>query len=165
MYTPEPGEKFDFQNLDTKLYLALRNIMENYEGLLEDAGCKDAASEPSVVAAKRAMYEFQQSCGPIPEWAKDRNWGYEMLPGAQLCTKDGRRTGNAHIIKVKTLKSPEFVCEENPYGEYPAYECLTDAGQSFVFNGAEILEAFTVGEWISDVERVVRDFDRHGLFK
>ena len=82
---------------------------------------------------------------------------YELVPGAQLCTKDGRRTGNAHIVKTTALMY-------GLVGESLVYECLTDAGSKFTFTEVELLEAFRIGDWISDPERVLRDFDRNGEF-
>ena len=147
MYTPDPEEKFDFQNMDVKLYLALKKLSANV-----------AEDEDGYVEAQRAMYEFTQSFGPIPDWAVERNWDYSLVPGAQLCTKDGRRTGNAHIITKGVMHSGN--------GEYidNVYNCLTDAGSKFTFTEVELLEAFTIGDWISDPARVIHDFDRNGEF-
>ncbi|MNF11709.1 hypothetical protein D3C80_2129820 [compost metagenome] len=79
------------------------------------------------------------------------------MPGAQLCTKDGRRIGNAHIVKVVNyLDKPVDVS---------LYECLTDAGSKFTHTEQELLEAFTIGDWISDPARIIRDFDRNGEFR
>lgn len=162
MYAPDqhdehqPKPKFDFQHIDTKLYLALRNICNGWVGMAEDAGNRNASEAPDYLAAMLAMEEFELNAGGIPDWAIDRNWAYELVPGAQLCTKDGRRTGNAHIIRmVIHAAGPVAV---------PLYECLTDAGSKFTFNEVEILDAFTIGDWISDVDRVLKNFDRNGVF-
>jgi hypothetical protein len=145
MYTPDPDEKFDFQNMDVKLYLALKQCVT----------CLGPVHERDV--AERAMYEFEQSFGPVPDWAVARNFGYELVPGAQLLTKDGRRMGNAHFIRMGKgiAAGPVFV---------PTFECLTDAGSKFTFTAEELETAFTIGDWISDPERVLRDFDRNGEF-
>lgn len=157
MYAPDPDEKFDFQNMDVKLYLALKAVL---------TPCKTQNAALDIEKqAKRAMYEFEQSFGPIPDWAVARNFGYELVEGAQLCTRDGRRIGNAHIIRVNLVPIPEHACRTNPYGETYQFECLTDAGSKFTFSASEVEGAFTIGDWISDPERVLRDFDRNGEFK
>lgn len=159
MYAPDPQDKkFDFENIDTKLYLALRAMTADYkEGWLAgDWGSIDNATQTRIYAAELAMEEFELSHGPIPDWATGRNWAYELVPGAQLCTKDGRRTGNAHIVKTVT----------GCLGVHDVlYECLTDAGSKFIFTEAELLTAFSIGDWISDPARIIRDFDRNNEFK
>lgn len=155
MYAPDPDEKFDYQNMDVKLYLALRNLVQNSKWVNEVENT--IYCDPLLIkAAERAMYEFTNSFGPIPDWAVDRNWDYSLVPGAQLCTKDGRRTGNAHIIRVD---------KQRVEGEWvDSYNCLTDAGSQFHFTEVELLEAFNIGDWISDPARVIHDFDRNGEF-
>lgn len=153
MYTPEPNEKFDFQNMDVKLYLALKALTAAY---ITDT--EDSSGSPQweiVKAAERAMYEFTQSYGPIPDWAVDRNWAYELVPGAQLLTKDGRKTGNAHIVRIPNKPTPD--CETY-------YHCLTDAGNQMRLSAEELEGMFHIGDWISDPARVIRDFDRNGEF-
>lgn len=142
-------KKFDFQNIDVKLYLALKAVMNP----LSDAKQGQLAEEQAMLA----LEEFELSHGPLPDWVVGRNWDYSLVPGAQLCTKDGRRTGNAHIIKTEVVQ----------YGDQPEvliYHCITDAGNQLAFSEPEILEAFTIGDWISDPKRVLKDLDRHGYF-
>jgi hypothetical protein len=155
MYAPDPEEKFDYQNMDVKLYLALRKLTQEYQAL--EADVSGSLNWQAVKEAERAMCEFEQSFGPLPDWAVSRNWDYSLVPGAQLCTKDGRRTGNAHIVKMGEgiAAGPVFV---------HTFECLTDAGSKFTFTEVELLEAFTIGDWISDPARIIRDFDRNGEF-
>ena len=143
MYAPDPDETFDFQNMDVKLYLALKAVMTPCD--------TQAAAVLNEKQAQRAMYEFEQSFGPVPDWAVARNFGYELVPGAKLCTRDGRRTGNAHIINSYTA-------------DQVYYNCLTDAGNKFTLTTEELETAFTIGDWISDLACVLRDFDRNGEF-
>ena len=165
MYTPDPDEKFDFQNMDVKLYLALRALHTDAKTFAEsgDSGnpYDDECFSKMMKNAERTMYEFQQSFGPIPDWAVARNFGYELVAGAQLCTRDGRKTGNAHIVSIEQIGIPHLA----PYSEITAYNCLTDAGYKFVFSAQELETCFTIGDWISDPERVIRDFDRNGEFR
>lgn len=156
MYAPDPDEKFDFQNMDVKLYLALKDLR---------VAAMHMVSDDVMLKAERALYEFQQSFGPIPDWAVDRNFGYELVAGAQLCTRDGRKTGNAHIVSIEKKDFPHLAHNQNPYGEITVYNCLTDAGSKFVFTEQELNTCFTIGDWISDPARIIKDFDRNGEFK
>lgn len=157
MYAPDPDEKFDFQNMDVKLYLALRNVLSEVSNNEHHNRNLGVVNSTAYSAAERAMHEFTQSFGPIPDWAVDHNFGYALVPGAQLCTRDGRRIGNAHIINTDIIAAGHVAL--------PVFSCLTDAGSKFTFNEVELLEAFTIGDWISDPDRVIKDFDRNGEFK
>ena len=171
MSNPEPVEKFDFQNMDVKLYLALRAVLPYAEAEYEsldvtahrdnDDGCVVEAEKAAtcINAARLAICEFEVHAGPLPDWAIARNWDYSLVPGAQLCTRDGRRTGNAHIISTENKDYP------GQAGFTQVFHCLTDAGSKFVFTEQEIETAFTVGDWISDPARVLNDFDRNGEFR
>lgn len=163
MYTPDPDEKFDFENMEVKLYLALKAVAKEQDEFVADHG-PFSVNHENLLNAKRAMYEFEQSFGPVPDWAVARNFGYELVPGAQLCTRDGRRTGNAHIINTEVKQVLSLASRTNPYGELTVYNCLTDAGSKFTFTPEELETAFTIGDWISDPARVLRDFDRNGEF-
>lgn len=163
MSNPEPVEKFDFQNMDVKLYLVLKKMIPEFYILAEE--CSGSPKWELVRAAELAVEEFELSFGPLPEWAIARNWDYSLVPGAQLCTRDGRRTGNAHIIQRVVKEVPATADRNNPYGEQTYYECLTDAGSKFTFTEQEIETAFTIGDWISDPARVLNDFDRNGEFR
>ena len=141
------GTKFDFQNIDVKLYLALKFFIAQ-------------ASEDSehYQAGVLALAEFELSHGPLPEWAIGRNWSYDLQPGAQLCTKDGRRMGNAHVLRCGINKQ---------YGSanrgIMLYDCITDAG-SYIHSMPEneLTEAFYIGEWISDPKTLIARFGNQG---
>lgn len=92
----------------------------------------------------------------LPSWAVSRNDQGLLVVGAQLCTKDGRRTGNAHVIEIdrKTYDGWEGL----------VYNCLTDAGNSFKFNENEIREFFHIGPFISLIGDVLEKFDRQKIF-
>lgn len=83
----------------------------------------------------------------LPEWAIGFAEGKLQL-GAGLPTKDGRRTGNAHIIKITEHR-----------GE-PLYECLTDAGNIMHLVFSEVKELFYPPKYISSVEEVKTKFLR-----
>lgn len=143
-------KKYDSQKIDQKLYLALRNLYLDYEALANsgDAGNFDT-NEPVWANARQAMDEFEASQGPLPDWAILRNWANEPIAGAQLCTKDGRRSGNAHILSVE---------EDINHGA--VYSCITDAGSEIELTYAELDEMFWVGDYLSDPVEAVKRFKR-----
>lgn len=164
------GTKFDFQNIDVKLYLALKAVLphaENESEALFDLAKQAPADEADgirleaeragerVQAAVLALAEFELSHGPLPEWAIGRNWSYDLQPGAQLCTKDGRRTGNAHVLR-QYIKNVDLT-------ETMLYDCITDAG-SYIksMSESELTGAFYIGEWISDPKTLIARFGNHG---
>lgn len=142
--------KYDFENLDVALYLALRAVMSPSFTPLNAEKQEEVEQE-----ARNALTAFELSRGPLPEWAADWNWNRSLVKGAQLMTKDGRRMGNAHIVKT---------CTSDPQGEFVLYECITDAGSTFTLTAEEIHNAFWVGEFLSTPERIIKDFDRNGHF-
>ena len=75
-------QKFDFQNIDLKLYLALRAICKDYLSLCEDAGGVMDSPPKEYVDAQLALAEFELSHGPLPNWAIARNWDYSLVAAA-----------------------------------------------------------------------------------
>lgn len=151
--------KYDFENLDVSLYLALRELMSPTFNLPS----ADLQGEIEQ-RARDALTAFELSRGPLPDWASDWNWNSALVVGAQLMTKDGRRMGNAHIVEAVKVDFASEVTASNPYGEDTYYKCLTDAGNVFTLNSKEIHEAFWIGKFISMPERIIEDFDREGHF-
>ena len=76
----------------------------------------------------------------LPEWAT----GVTTTPvvGAQLCTRDGRRIGNAVIYS-----------QEQAPGRQAAYTCITDAGNHAVLTAVEIDELFHPLHFVMDPAR------------
>jgi len=72
-----------------------------------------------------------------PNWATGATGS--ICIGAQLCTKDGRRTGNA-------------VVTERIEGKDAAWEVLTDAGNTIIVNEEEINELFYCPRWTMAVD-------------
>lgn len=137
------GTKFDFQNIDIKLYLALKACAECLGNVAEH--------EQAVLA----LAEFELSHGPLPEWAIGRNWDYSLQAGAQLMTKDGRVTGNAHVIRVR--ETPD-----DPHSTH-LYDCITDAGSYMGSMSARHLEhQYWIGDYISDPKTLIARFGNHG---
>jgi hypothetical protein len=85
---------------------------------------------------------------PLPEWAIAELDGSCLPPGAQLPTKDGRRTGNAHVIEVIP----------GALGVPTLFRVLTDAGTEMKLTVNEVDELFHRPRWQSDVGDVERKF-------
>jgi len=95
------------------------------------------------------MTEEEMMEGPLPEWAVGRAKG-ELVLGAQLPTRDGRRCGNAHIVDRYTtmlLDKAQFI-----------WVVLTDAGTTMRLTDGEVAELFHPPVWVSDVNDVWRKF-------
>lgn len=81
-----------------------------------------------------------------PYWAIRQAKG-DLEVGLQLCTKDGRKIGNAHIIGVLTRNKGCL------------WTILTDAGNVVSrLTEEEIRSLFYTGCWVSSVEEVVSRF-------
>lgn len=92
----------------------------------------------------------------MPHWANGTCDG-QLVLGAQLPTRDGRRTGNAHIIAIGPAKWDERVT---------LYTVLTDAGTTLKLMAEEVVELYYQPKWTSDVNEVLQKFkDRDQLPK
>lgn len=155
----------DFENLDVRLYLALKKIMNGYLELCEDAGGRDIEKSHEYLSTMQVLKDFEDSHGPIPESATARNFGLELTLGAQLFTKNGSRSGNGWLVKIDTQGDMERSTRENPYGAYTVYTVLTDAGSSMTMTEQELESQFEVGDWICTLDHIASEFDRHGIMK
>lgn len=68
---------------------------------------------------------------PLPEWAEKRSNGDYMEVGAQLATRDGRRTGNAYVDQVVQHKDLGTLAV-----------VITDMGNAFRMTQVELEEVF-----------------------
>lgn len=101
----------------------------------------DHAFENNIVCVK--PIEQAKRCdaqGPLPEWAVGRNPIRELVPGAQLYTRDGSRVGNAYLLDFDDTTG--------------VWEVLTDMGSAMHLTVDEVHLMFTVGEYIADVNEV-----------
>lgn len=86
-------------------------------------------------------YDEQFKREVLPDWAERYDPSGSIEPGRQLCTKDGRRCGNAFVIQQgKGIPALVFI---------PTWEVLTDAGNKLVCTTDEIHELFYIGDYIS----------------
>ncbi len=81
----------------------------------------------------------------LPFWATSHNPELIIRKGVQLCTRDGRRVGNAHIIDI--INDDLFLV-------------LTDAGNQMKLNSNEVNELYYVGEFVGDVNEIIKHFGR-----
>lgn len=161
----KPVEKRDFENLDTRLYLSLKKIMNGYVELCEDAGGRDIEKSHGYLSTMQVLKDFEDSHGPIPEWAIARNFGLELTLGAQLFTKNGRRSGNGWLVNIMDVIKAEIADKNNPYGEIEVYTVLTEDGSYMRMTKQELEAQFEVGDWICTLDRIASEFDRHGIMK
>lgn len=92
----------------------------------------------------------------LPSWAIGLAYG-EYVLGAQLATRDGRRTGNAHIISIMGM---DFASVDTP--SVTVYTILTDAGNELRMDEQELSDSFYPPYWVSDVTEVIRKFRNSG---
>jgi hypothetical protein len=85
----------------------------------------------------------------LPEWAFKRAAGLEI--GAQLPTRDGRRTSNAHIVDIRPAPRGRIGME---------YLILTDAGSKFIMSEAEVHAQYYEPEWVADITEIIAKFWR-----
>lgn len=88
----------------------------------------------------------------LPEWAIKKSDG-TLEEGLQLCTKDGRRVGNAVIIKKYTTTFHTGTPMET---SFVTYEILTDTGNLAVVNEEEIVGYFYLGNYVMDVKEACK---------
>lgn len=118
-----------------------------------------AASEPPAGA------HFYPDDFPAPDWVKGSTAG-RLCTGAQLCTRDGRRMGNAVICgerrwQKKTLGSAIECQHPVTPPRLAVRPVVTDAGALMLMTDEEIAEAFWPPKWVMDprthsgVERLI----------
>lgn len=88
-------------------------------------------------------YDEQFKREVLPDWAERYDPSGTLELHRQLCTKDGRRLGNAFITKIGTTMS---IADFKPE---PCYTVLTDAGSKVRMIESEIRDAFYIGEYIA----------------
>lgn len=81
--------------------------------------------------------EFSFDDCRLPKWAIGT--ATELAPGAQLCTRDGRKVGNAVVSGPKVSECGR---------EY--WPVLTDAGTTLRLSDAEVAELFWPPRWLMD---------------
>lgn len=104
-----------------------------------------------ISVSREAIDEFTL----LPHWAIGTTNG-QLVEGAQLPTRDGRRAGNAHIVGLE-------VKQIGLHGAKVFYSVLTDAGTVMTLTGAEIAKLYYPPRWVCDVSEVLRKFSRRPI--
>jgi hypothetical protein len=78
---------------------------------------------------------------PLPEWAERLSDGNYMESGAQLATRDGRRTGNAYVDSIE---------HHDALGKLALV--VTDMGNTFRMTIKELEDAFYPPEYVMRIE-------------
>ncbi len=87
----------------------------------------------------------------LPEWAIRHAAVGKWEVGAQLCTKDGRNTGNAHIVDI----TPAIWKHGTD-----AYQIITDAGNRMVMTLQELETWYYPPRYISDASTLLARFEK-----
>lgn len=141
------------QDLSTKLFNALHDLLAYNQTLIEtldNTGTHYELRMDVIDQAKQAKEDYIVELGPLPEWAVAHNVGEQVVIGAQLCTKDGRRHGNAHIVGALEVTLDT--------GVTTTYHCITDAGNEMHLSHSEINSEFYIGKYISSPGRIWKEF-------
>lgn len=79
-----------------------------------------------------------------PHWASGPANGKYVL-GAVLATRDGRRTGNAKIMAIRSVDYADGTPSQTHY------QAKTEAGNTAWYNAAELEERFYPPEWVARI--------------
>jgi hypothetical protein len=92
-------------------------------------------STENLIAIERQFKEDY-----LPDWAAGMAEPGVIRAMLQLCTKDGRRHGNATVVFIDIR-----VINDNPT---TMVHIVTDADNYIVYTVEELLEAYTLGDYI-----------------
>lgn len=124
----------DYKEFATMALALLKKLPES--GYMMNVGAVDATTR--LITAWDEAHEIAEY--PLPEWAEAYNRNYELVLRAQLCTKDGRRTGNGRIIEI---------IDDHPlFPKDRIYKVRTDVGTELNIVKSEVHEMFHVGMYI-----------------
>ena len=94
------------------------------------------------------MEELEYFMG-LPQWAEKYSDGSYQVHNTQLCTRDGRRMGNAVLVHNVLRK-----------GNIPFHSVVvTDAGNVMRMNHAELQEAFYPPQFIMKESEVRKHYE------
>lgn len=97
------------------------------------------------------MGEFNVDDFPLPDWAERKSDGNYMEVGAQLCTRDGRRIGNAKVVEIDN-----FGWALDHVNPGPLATVVSDMGNRVEFNEAALESYFYPPEYIMKVEEGIK---------
>ena len=96
----------------------------------------------------------------LPEWAEKLSDGNYMELGAQLCTRDGRKIGNAYVDNIiyGTPTCGSYVFSNPSYVQFAII--YTDAGTCLCFSERELREYFYEPKYVMKLDDARRKFRR-----
>lgn len=98
-----------------------------------------------------SMDDFNVGDYSVPEWDFRKSDGNYMEVGAQLCTRDGRRIGNARVVEIDN--SDWALGHFNPG---PLVTVVSDFDSRFEFNEAELKSYFYPPKFVMKVEEGIK---------
>ena len=114
--------------------------------------CLDAYPDCSVLSVSSGvpedhLHSFKLVQEDLPTWAVTHNYAFDIFPGVQLCTKDGRRVGNAYIIQKGSIED--------------RWTILTDAGSKILnLTRSELADMFYLGKFVGRLEEILKRFSK-----
>lgn len=129
-----------FNELSHRLYLLLRDC---HNGRDYEPGSK---LENDIETALGDYERIELVKEPLPYWAVGVNIGRFLCVGAQLFTRDGTRTGNAHVLGCSLITQRHKI-------DY-LWEVMTESGNRIKLNSVEVNKMFTIGPYLCDPKEV-----------
>lgn len=123
----------DYKNLASRMYAAVYALLQD-----DDLNNKHWHTLDALCTEYREGEEAPKF--PLPEWAESYNENRELKVRAQLCTKDGRRCGNARVLSLVTKEQCGM---SNDY-----WHVRTDVGTTLHLLSEEVNEMFYIGNFI-----------------
>lgn len=124
----------NYKDFAERMYNAIGKLIE------EDALTNRVWEELSTVHSDYEDARSVSTEAPLPDWAESINEYREIKERAQLCTKDGRRCGNARVIRLVTKEQCGM---SNDY-----WFVRTDVGTTMHLLTEEVNEMFHIGNYI-----------------
>lgn len=124
----------DYKDFAERMYNAIGELIK------EDALTNKVWGKLSAVHSDFEFAVAFKKEVALPEWAESYNEHREIKERAQLCTKDGRRCGNARVIRLVTKEQCGM---SNDY-----WFVRTDVGTTMHLLTEEVNEMFHIGDYI-----------------
>ena len=139
---------------------ALANLQGQVEQMRDMFDDEDKTIAEAMQAADFALYEFStEDLGELlPDWAACQAFG-QWVPNAQLCTRDGRKVGNAVLIQWHEKSYPSQGVTLR------LAQVTTDAGNTLNLTLSELDHLFYPPRWVM-AERLPqhdRTLAQHGV--
>lgn len=106
-----------------------------------DPAVRIEGSPEQLMPSSTSWESYHPSPGFLPFWAERKAYG-QLDRGAQLCTRDGRRIGNAWLMGSRKMEEPART----------VYMIYTDIGTKLLLSDREIGELFYPPSWIGNQE-------------